>query len=39
MRGSAAYNTTLRSYVDVQLSEEDMANARNVSVGLMEWAQ
>lgn len=34
-----SYSTTLRSYVDVQLSEEDMANARNVSVGLMEWAQ
>lgn len=39
MRGFEAYNTTLRSYVDVQLSAEDMANARNVSIGLMEWAQ
>ena len=39
MSGFEAYNTTLRSYVDVQLSAEDMANARNVSIGLMEWAQ
>lgn len=38
-RAYSAYNTTLRSYVDVQLSAEDMANARNVSIGLMEWAQ
>lgn len=37
--GYSTYSTTLRSYVDVQLSAEDMANARNVSVGLMEWAQ
>lgn len=35
----STYSMTLRSYVDVQLSAEDMANARNVSVGLMEWAQ
>ena len=35
----STYSTTLRSYVDVQLTAEDMANARNVSVGLMEWAQ
>lgn len=38
-RGYSTYSTTLRSYVDVQLTAEDMANARNVSVGLMEWAQ
>lgn len=37
--GYSTYSMTLRSYVDVQLSAEDMANARNVSVGLMEWAQ
>ena len=37
--GYSTYTTTLRSYVDVQLSAEDMANARNVSIGLMEWAQ
>ena len=36
---SASYYPTLRSYVDVQLSAEDMTNARNVSIGLMEWAQ
>lgn len=35
----STYSMTLRSYVDVQLTAEDMANARNVSVGLMEWAQ
>lgn len=37
--GYSTYTTTLRSYVDVQLTAEDMANARNVSIGLMEWAQ
>ena len=36
---TSLYSTTLRSYVDVQLTAEDMANARNVSIGLMEWAQ
>lgn len=35
----STYSMTLRSYVDVQLTAEDMANARNVSIGLMEWAQ
>lgn len=38
-RGYSTYSMTLRSYVDVQLTAEDMANARNVSIGLMEWAQ
>lgn len=37
--GYSTYTMTLRSYVDVQLTAEDMANARNVSIGLMEWAQ
>ncbi len=36
---TSLYSTTLRSYVEVQLTAEDMANARNVSIGLMEWAQ
>lgn len=33
------YATTLRSYIDVQLSAEDMTNARSVSIGLMDWRQ
>ena len=33
------YATTARSYIDVQLSAEDMTNARSVSIGLMDWRQ